>query len=132
MNRVYTTQNRIRVNTRYIKNPPEYQCSKFQLYLFHTHTYAYPEGSLAVPPKPQSIDNQPLLLNEESQLYNIRKLTELPYCLARCKREKELKELLTDYDWLKASILTTSCADVISTFLPVLPVVPLGRYCTIE
>lgn len=83
-------------------------------------------------PKPQSIDNQPLLLNEESQLYNIRKLTELPYCLARCKREKELKELLTDYDWLKASILTTSCADVISTFLPVLPVVPLGRYCTIE
>ena len=93
--------------------------------------HAYPEESSAVPPKLQSIDNQPLLLNKETQLYNIRKLTELPYCLAGSKRDKELKELLTNYDWLKASILTTSCADVISTFLPVLPVVPLGRYCPV-
>lgn len=68
------------------------------------------------------------MLNEEKQLWNIRKLTELPYCLARCQRTGELKQLLTDYSWLKACVRTMPCADIINWFSDVIPVVPLGRY----
>ena len=93
------------------------------------HLNFYPERASTPLPKVHHIDNQPLLLDEDSQLYNARKVTELPHCLAGCKRDEELRELLTDYNWLKASILTTSCEDVISTFHPVLPIVPLGRCC---
>ncbi len=68
------------------------------------------------------------MLNEEKQLWNVRKLTELPHCLARCQRTDELKQLLTDYSWLKACVRTMPCADIINWFSDVIPVVPLGRY----
>ena len=107
-------------------------CLTKEHFIFISWWYAtpqllYPERSST--PLVHCIDNQPLLLDEDSPLYNVRKVTELPHCLAGCKRDEELRELLTDYDWLKASILTTSCEDVISTFHPVLPIVPLGRCC---
>ena len=88
---------------------------------FHIHNI------VVSPVPPPSIDNQPLFLNEESQLYNIRKLVELPYSLARCGRHEELKKLLTNFNWLKACIWTTSCTDIVSNFVPILPVVPVGR-----
>ena len=76
-----------------------------------------------------SIADQPLILNEEEEpLYNVRKLVELPFCLAACGKHNELRDLLVDFNWLKACVNTTSCADIVSDFLPVLPVVPLGRY----
>ena len=68
------------------------------------------------------------MLNEEKQLWNVRKLTERPHCLARCQRTGELKQLLTDYSWLKACVRTVPCADIINWFSDVIPVVPLGRY----
>ena len=70
---------------------------------------------------------QPILLNEEKNLWTVRKLTELPYCLARCGRIDELKELLTNYSWLDACVRTMPCADIINWFSDVIPVVPLGR-----
>ena len=70
---------------------------------------------------------QPLMLNEEKQILNVRKLTELPYCLVKCQRMDELKQLLTDYSWLKACIRTMPCADIINWFSDVIPVVPLER-----
>lgn len=74
------------------------------------------------------IDHQPLVLNEEQALYNIRKLTELPHCLANSGRNEALKELLTDYQWLKACILSLPCKDIIHDFTPVIPTVPICRY----
>ncbi len=71
--------------------------------------------------------SQPLFLNEERQIYNTRKLSELPFCLARSGRLRELQDLLTDYHWLKGKIATSSCADVVEEFSAVLPVVPLNR-----
>ena len=65
---------------------------------------------------------------EDSQLlYNVRKLVQLPHCLFGAGRVEELKRLLTDYEWLKASVQTMPCADVVSLFTPIIPVVPLGR-----
>ena len=74
------------------------------------------------------IDHQPLVLNEKQALYNIRKLTELPHCLANSGRNEALKELLTDYQWLKACILSLPCKDIIHDFTPVIPTVPICRY----
>ncbi len=67
------------------------------------------------------------MLNEESQLYNIRKLKELPYCLANCSRYADLENLLLTYEYIKACIHATSCADLITDINRVVPVVPLGR-----
>ena len=83
--------------------------------------------SLLVSVNSPAFAEQPLMLNEEKQLWNVRKLTELPYCLARCQRTDELKQLLTDYSWLKACIRTMPCADIVNWFSDVIPVVPLGR-----
>lgn len=71
--------------------------------------------------------SQPLLLCTEKELYNVRKLMELPLCLERCGRRQELEGLLTDYSWIKGKILTSSCADLVKEFSAVLPVVPLQR-----
>lgn len=71
------------------------------------------------------------MLNSEQQMYNVRKLVELPNSLARCGRLDELQSLLTDYNWLKASVHTMSCADLIEYYSTILPVVPLARYVCI-
>lgn len=71
--------------------------------------------------------SQPLFLDVEKGRYNVRKLTELPFCLAKSGRKQELQNLLTDYSWLKAKIHTSSCSDVVEEFSAVLPVVPLQR-----
>lgn len=81
----------------------------------------------ASPVPPVCVDNRSLLLSEESQIYNIRKLKELPYCLAKCGRNEELKHLLLDYDWVKACTSAISCADLISDFDLVVPVVSFGK-----
>lgn len=86
---------------------------------------------LAKTPSPQPISvvsKQGFPLNEEKMVWNVRKLTELPYCLAKCGRTEELKELLTDHTWLSACVSTMPCADIINWFSHVIPVVPLGRY----
>lgn len=92
---------------------------------------SYTEGS----PKPRSptpvmISQQPLMLNSEQQLYNVRKLVELPNSLAKCGRLEELRNFLMDYNWLKASVHIMSCAELIECFSTILPIVPLGRYGT--
>lgn len=74
------------------------------------------------------VAKQPLILNEEKKIWNVRKLTELPYCLARCGRTDKLKHLLTDYKWLNACLQSMPCPDIINWFSDVIPVVPLGRY----
>lgn len=74
-----------------------------------------------------SFNPQPLLSNVERGLYNARKLSELPHCLASSGRRQELRDLLTDYDWIKGKICTSSCADLVEDFATVLPVVPLQR-----
>ena len=82
----------------------------------------------STPPLMSVAVKQPVMLNEEEKLWNIRKLTELPYCLARCGKMDKLKQLLTNYEWLNACIHTMPCADIINWFSDVIPVVPLGRY----
>lgn len=75
------------------------------------------------------VDSQPLVLNEHSQHFNIRKLTELPHALSKSGRYayEALTELLLDYKWLKACILSLPCHDVLQDFTPVIPTVPIGR-----
>ena len=77
-----------------------------------------------------SSDNQPLLLNTDPVKFNIRKLTELPYALAKCGQNahQTLIELLLDYQWLKACALSLPCRDILHDFTPVIPPVPIGRY----
>ena len=94
---------------------------------FHTSVAIPAEESRVL-----SIADQPILLNKEEPLYNTRKLVELPFCLAACGKQDELRELLINFDWLKACVNATSCADVVSDFIHVLPVVPLGRYALLH
>lgn len=82
---------------------------------------------MSSPAKHCIVNPQPLLLSPEKGLYNARKLSELPHCLARSGRRQELQELLTEYDWIKGKILTSSCADLVEDFASVLPVIPLQR-----
>lgn len=78
-------------------------------------------------PASSSLMSQPLFLNEKKQLYNVRKLLELPFCLVRCGQKQELQDLLTDYSWLKGRICTSSCAAAVEDFAAILPIVPLQR-----
>lgn len=71
--------------------------------------------------------HQPLFLCAEKELYNTRKLMELPLCLSRSGRREELCALLTDYSWIKGRICTSSCADLVEDFSAIVPVVPLQR-----
>lgn len=73
------------------------------------------------------IDPQPLVLNPESQLYNIRKLIELPHSLARALQGDKLKGLLTDYQWLCAGNVTNTIEDTMKAFTTMAPKVPIGR-----
>ena len=76
------------------------------------------------------MENQPLLLNADPVKFNIRKLTELPYALAKCGQNayQTLTELLLDYQWLKTCVLSLPCRDILHDFTPVIPPVPIGRY----
>jgi hypothetical protein len=76
-----------------------------------------------------AVNTQPLLLNEGLGLYNIRRLSELPHVLARSGRfaYQALTELLLDYQWLKACVLSLSSWDLIHDFTSVVPTVPIGR-----
>ncbi len=73
------------------------------------------------------VSSQPLFLDTEKNIYNVRKLSELPFCLAKSGRRSELHNLLTNYHWLKGRIYTSSCAEVVEDFAAVLPVVPIQR-----
>ena len=77
-----------------------------------------------------AVNTQPLLLNETLGQYNIRKLSQLPHALARSGRfaYQALTELLLDYQWLKACVLSLSTWDLIHDFTAVTPTVPIGRY----
>lgn len=76
------------------------------------------------------VDNQPLLLNEHLVQFNIRKLSELPHALAKSGRYayEALTELLLDYQWIKACLLSLPCRDILHDFTPVIATVPIGRY----
>ena len=76
-----------------------------------------------------AVNTQPLLLNEGLGQYNIRKLSELPHVLARSGRfaYQALTELLLDYQWLKACVLSLSSWDLIHDFTSLIPTVPIGR-----
>ena len=91
---------------------------------------SYSDSVEAVP----EVDNQPLLLNEHLLQFNIHKLTELPHALAKSGEQahEALRQLLLDYQWLKACILSLPCRDILHDFTPVIPTVPIGRYTNIS
>ena len=70
---------------------------------------------------------QPVILNEDHGLYNVRKLSLLPHFLTQAGWGYELQRLLMDYEWLRASASSVSCLDLVAEFAAVLPLVPIAR-----
>lgn len=69
------------------------------------------------------INNQPLVLNKESLVYNHCKLNELPYCLAKLGNLRELQEVVCDWDWMMSKIAAMTCEDYVVDFAPLVPTV---------
>ena len=70
------------------------------------------------------INNQPLIYyNEEDFIYNHRKLSELPYCLAKLGNLKELQEVVCDWKWMMSKIAAMTCEDYVGDFAPLVPTV---------
>ena len=63
------------------------------------------------------------MLNTDSLIYNHRKLSELPYCLAKLGNMKELQEVLCDWEWMMSKIAAMTCEDYVTDFAPLVPTV---------
>ena len=68
------------------------------------------------------INNQPLIFNKED-LYNHRKLSELPYSLAKLGNLKELQEVVCEWEWMMSKIAAMTCEDYVADFAPLVPTV---------
>ena len=67
------------------------------------------------------VAEQPLIYDDGDD-FNYRKLTELPWNLAKSGRTAELEEhLLSDYEWLLTKLRATSISAVIADFAYVVP-----------
>lgn len=69
------------------------------------------------------INDQPLMFDKKNLIYNHRKLSELPYCLARFGNLKELQEVVCDWEWMMAKIGAMTCEDYVVDFAPLVPTV---------
>jgi len=63
------------------------------------------------------------MLNKENLIYNHRKLSELPHCLAKLGKSKELQELVCDWEWITGKITAMTCEDYVADFAPLVPTV---------
>ncbi len=70
---------------------------------------------------------QPVVVDSDLGLYNVRKLRLLPRLLTLAQRHYDLQRLLVDYEWIKGSIVGSSVLDLVAEFAAVLPLVPLAR-----
>ena len=63
------------------------------------------------------------MLKKDDPIYNHRKLSELPYCLAKLDKLQELQEVVCDWDWMICKIAATTCEDYVADFAPLVPTV---------
>jgi len=87
--------------------------------LLKTHLYI----NLGVVTTCHFINKHPLMLNKELYIYNHRKLSELPYCLAKLGNMKELQQVVCDWEWMMSKIAATTCEDYVADFAPLVPTV---------
>jgi hypothetical protein len=71
------------------------------------------------------VAHQPLVFGDETNiLFNLRKLSELPWHLAKAGRFEELKtQILTDLNWLQTKLQATSLSAVMADFEYIVPIV---------
>ena len=69
------------------------------------------------------INKHPLMLNKECLIYNHRKLSELPYCLAKLGCMKGLQQVVCDWEWMMSKIAATTCEDYVADLAPLVPIV---------
>lgn len=94
----------------------------------YLHTHNNIHYSIGMTIVLRSINRQPLILNFDQHLYNTSKLIQLPCSMSLAKSHKDLQQLLSSHNWLKACTDNCVMDDILKDFSSIIPAVPIGRY----